>query len=74
MSFASDSSNGGFVPSCLYMSCSLSSCIFLIAQTVVPSGLCRDVCVCVCVCVCVYVVWGGVRVRIGGFDRCLDLG
>jgi hypothetical protein len=43
MSLASDSSNGGFVPSCLYMSWSLSSRLFSIVHIVVPSGLCRVV-------------------------------
>jgi len=64
MSFASDSSNGGFAPACLYMSWSLSSRLFSIVQTVVPSGLCRVV----------YVVGGAVRVRIGGLDGCLGPG
>ena len=68
MSLVSDSSNGGFVPSCLYiMSWSLSSRFLSIEQTVVPSGLCSVVCVCVCV------VWGDVRVRIGELDGCIGL-
>ena len=61
MRLAGDSLNGGFVPSCLYMSWSLSSRLFSIGQTIVPSGLCSVVCVCVCVCV----VLGVVRVRLG---------
>ena len=46
MSLASDSSNGMFVPSCLYMSWNLSSRLLSIEQTVVPSSLCIVVCVC----------------------------
>ena len=70
MSLVSDSSNGGFAPSCLYMSRSLSSRLFSIEHMIVPTGLCSVVCVCVCVCV----VWDVIRVRIGGLDVCLDLG
>ncbi len=46
MSFANDSANVGLVPSCSYMSWSLSSLMFNIVQTVGPSGLCRVACVC----------------------------
>ena len=55
-SLASDSSNGGFAPSCLYMSWSLSSHKLSIEQTVVPSGLCSVVCVC-CVGCCASSYW-----------------
>ena len=51
MSLASDSSNDGFVASCLFMSWSLSSRLFYIKQTVVPSGLRSGVCARMCVCV-----------------------
>ena len=44
MSLASYSSNGGLVPSCLYMSWSLSSRLLSIEQTVVPSGRRSVVC------------------------------
>jgi len=63
MSLASDSSNCGFVPSRLYMSWSVSSRLFSIEQTVVPSGLCSVVCVCVlCGVLCEFVLanWIGV--------------
>ena len=60
MSLASDSLNGGFVLSCLYMSRSLSSLLFSIEHMVVPSGLCNGVCVCF--------VRDVVRARIGGLD------
>ena len=66
MSLASDSSNCGFVPSCLYMSWSLSSRVFSIEHMVVTSGLCNVVCVCA--------VWDVLRARIGGLDVCRDLG
>ena len=45
MSFARDSSNGGFMGILLYMSCSLSNLLFSIVNMVVPSGLCSEVCV-----------------------------
>jgi len=66
MSLARDSSNGGFVLSCLYMSWILSSLLFSIEHMVVPSGLCNIV--------CVYVVWDVMIVRISGLDVCLGLG
>jgi hypothetical protein len=44
MSFARDSSNGGFMGMVLYMSCSLSNLLFSIVQMVVPSGLCSEMC------------------------------
>ena len=56
MSLASDSSNGGFVPSCVYMSPSLSSRLLSIEQTVVPFGLCSVVCV-YCVGCCARSYW-----------------
>jgi hypothetical protein len=65
MSLARESSNGGFVPSCLYMSWSLSSRLFSIAQTVVMSGLCRVVWVC-CVGYCVSSYWWVGRVPRSG--------
>ena len=45
ISLARDSANGGFVPSCLYMSWSLSSLLFSIVHIAVPSGLCSVLCV-----------------------------
>jgi len=54
-SLARESANGGFVLSCLYMSWSLSSLLFSIANMVVPSGLCSVVCVfCVGCCISSY--------------------
>ncbi len=46
MSLARDSSTGGFVLSCLYISWSLSSRLLSIVYIVVPPGLCSVVCVC----------------------------
>ena len=46
MSLAKGSANGGFVPSFMYNSWSLSSRLFSIVQMVVSSGLCSVVCVC----------------------------
>jgi len=44
------------VPSCLYMSWSLSSRLFSIVQTVVPSSLCIVVCAC-CLGCCASSYW-----------------
>jgi hypothetical protein len=56
MSLASDSSNGGIVSSCLYMSWSLSNRLLSIEHTIVSSGLCSVVCVC-CVRFCARSYW-----------------
>ena len=66
MRLTRDSSNVGFMLSCLHMSWSLSSLLFSIVHMVVPYGLCNVVCVCV--------VWSVVLVRIGGLDVCLGQG
>ncbi len=56
MSLAIYSSNGGLVPSCLYMSWSLSSRQLSIEQTVVPSGR-RSVVCAYCVGCCASSYW-----------------
>ncbi len=45
MSFARDSSNGGFVGMSLYMPCNLSNLLFCGVQMVVSFGLRNEVCV-----------------------------
>jgi len=65
MSLASDSANGGFALSCLYMSWSLSSSLFSIVHMVVPSGLCSVVCVFSVVCCASSYRWVGYVSRSG---------
>ena len=65
MGLVSDSSNGGFVPSCLYISWSLSCRLFSIKHMVVPSGLCNIVCVCCVGCCASSYRWVGCVSRSG---------